>query len=204
MNGNFEEIKASWEENVIHIVSELDSNPLEISRRLFYSPCLSPGGEAEVSAVFSHRPQEGCDCTHLKSQSEPTWFYKETRKKQAPFRGSAAPCNSTTRQLSCSAVPQQGLCRMRPPRGQEHRGPRDGRADPARKGAGWGQHGPGDTDGTGMALYVGLWGAHGQAGLWGLEPRGADLGRWGLVVPSGPWHFRIKYQENKSYICLVS
>lgn len=171
---------------MIYIVKGLDSNPLEISRRLFYLPCLSPGGEAEVSTVFFHRPQEGCDCTHLKSGSEPVWFYKETRKKQTPFRGSAAPCNTTTRQLSCSAVPQQGLCRMRPPRGQERRGPRDGRADPTRKGAGRGQHGPGDTDGTGMAPYVGLWGPMARQGCGDWDPEGLTWASEAWWYPQGP------------------
>lgn len=49
------------------------------------------------------------------------------------------------------------------------------------------------------------WGrADGPAGWNGVlsvagggTPEGADLGRWGLVVPSGPWRLRVKNQENK-------
>lgn len=89
---------------------------------MFYLQCLciSPSGEAEMFLqYFFHRLQEGCDCTCLKSQSEPTWFYKKMRKKQTPFHGSDVFCSTTTCSPLALSFNTGALCRLRPPWGQD-------------------------------------------------------------------------------------
>lgn len=61
----------------------------------------------------------------------------------------------------------------------------------------WGA-GDGPCRGVAGTGLMALWAEMGSCG-WagGGTPEGADLGRWGLVMPSGPWSLRVKNQENK-------
>ena len=161
---------------------------------MFYLPCLciSPSGEVErFPQYFSHHLQEGCDCTSLKSHSEPTRFYKEMRKKQTPFCGSDVFCNTTTCSPPALLFNTGATCRLRPPWARECGGPMGWQPGPSHPWPGGAApapgigHLPGDRDGARLGQDVGLW--VGPAQVRPMAGQGRAVGSWRQALPCCYW-----------------